>query len=109
MVSHYQTQVGHFCPYKSITLDDKSAQNKALIEFYHTLSSAQLAVGMVGKKGYSINKNLPDLTPVVDGDFFPKSYEELRKEMPKKICMSGVTKNEGVFFSKSEQNQALDQ
>uniref|UniRef100_A0A914DY83 Carboxylesterase type B domain-containing protein n=1 Tax=Acrobeloides nanus TaxID=290746 RepID=A0A914DY83_9BILA len=54
---------------------------------------------MVGKKGFKINKEAIDLAPNIDGDFMPKSIDELRKDMPKKIVLDGVTEKEGLVFS----------
>uniref|UniRef100_A0A0R3RL68 COesterase domain-containing protein n=1 Tax=Elaeophora elaphi TaxID=1147741 RepID=A0A0R3RL68_9BILA len=41
------------------------------------------------------------LAPVIDGDFLPKSIEELRKEEPVKKCMTGTCKYESLFFGKN--------
>ncbi|EGT47030.1 hypothetical protein CAEBREN_19581 [Caenorhabditis brenneri] len=37
-------------------------------------------------------------TPNLDGDFFPKPLDQLRKEAPKKSIMLGFTEHEGLFF-----------
>ncbi|CAL2043715.1 unnamed protein product [Caenorhabditis brenneri] len=37
--------------------------------------------------------------PNLDGDFLPKSLDELRKEAPQKSIMVGVAEHEGLFFS----------
>uniref|UniRef100_A0A914CQI3 Carboxylic ester hydrolase n=1 Tax=Acrobeloides nanus TaxID=290746 RepID=A0A914CQI3_9BILA len=77
----------------------KSEQNKALVEFFRSLPAHQIEMGMMGRKGFRTNRSgMLDLTPVIDGDFLPKPVEELRKEVPKKIVMTGVTKHEGLLF-----------
>ncbi|CAD6190683.1 unnamed protein product [Caenorhabditis auriculariae] len=37
--------------------------------------------------------------PHIDGDFFPKSIPELRKESPKRSILVGTTEFEGLFFA----------
>ncbi|MCP9257301.1 Carboxylic ester hydrolase [Dirofilaria immitis] len=39
------------------------------------------------------------LSPVIDGDFLPKSIEELRKEAPIKNCIIGTCKYESLIFA----------
>lgn len=36
--------------------------------------------------------------PNLDGDFLPKTLDELRKDAPKKDVMIGVAEHEGLFF-----------
>uniref|UniRef100_A0A914EQM4 Carboxylesterase type B domain-containing protein n=1 Tax=Acrobeloides nanus TaxID=290746 RepID=A0A914EQM4_9BILA len=50
------------------------------------------------KKGFKFNNGVIDLVPNIDGDFLPKSIDELRKDMPKKIVLDGVTEKEGIFL-----------
>lgn len=83
---------------KIYVLDRRVDINAALVDYFRKLSPSQLAITMLGKRGFKINVNGPDLTPVIDGDFFPKPIAELRREVPHKICMTGVTENEGVLF-----------
>jgi hypothetical protein len=40
------------------------------------------------------------LAPVIDGDFFPRPLNELRKEAPKKNVLAGITAYEGLMFGK---------
>ncbi|GMT19759.1 hypothetical protein PFISCL1PPCAC_11056 [Pristionchus fissidentatus] len=47
-----------------------------------------------------------ETTPVIDGDFFPESLEELRKKATPKPLMTGVTKEEGIFFMLWKKNTA---
>uniref|UniRef100_A0A7E4UNN1 Carboxylic ester hydrolase n=1 Tax=Panagrellus redivivus TaxID=6233 RepID=A0A7E4UNN1_PANRE len=66
------------------------------IEFLRSLPWEQLEVGLVSQH---INKNGKlDLTPVVDGDFFPKPLDVLRREMPSKAILTGVIDYEGLLF-----------
>ncbi|GMT19760.1 hypothetical protein PFISCL1PPCAC_11057, partial [Pristionchus fissidentatus] len=45
-----------------------------------------------------------ETTPFIDGDFFPESLEELRKKATPKPLMTGVTKEEGIFFMVGKKN-----
>uniref|UniRef100_A0A914EM43 Carboxylic ester hydrolase n=1 Tax=Acrobeloides nanus TaxID=290746 RepID=A0A914EM43_9BILA len=105
LISHTAEHVRNACldfaigyGFKCPVTDRKSEQNAALVEFFRKLSPSQLAITMLGKRGFKVNVNGIDLTPIVDGDFLPRPIDELRKEAPYKICMTGVTENEGVLF-----------
>ncbi|GMS91542.1 hypothetical protein PENTCL1PPCAC_13717, partial [Pristionchus entomophagus] len=39
-----------------------------------------------------------ETVPILDGDFFPESFDELRKKATPKPMMTGVTKEEGLMF-----------
>lgn len=72
---------------------------KTPFEYLRTLPANKLQIGLMGKKDVKVNQNGKlDLTPVFDGDFFPKPIEELRKEAPKKVIMTGITEHEGLLF-----------
>lgn len=66
-------------------------------EFLRTLPAISLECGLFGSKSVNRNGKI-DLTPVYDGDFFPKPYDELRREIPNKIIMTGITEQEGLLF-----------
>uniref|UniRef100_A0A914DZG4 Carboxylic ester hydrolase n=2 Tax=Acrobeloides nanus TaxID=290746 RepID=A0A914DZG4_9BILA len=74
-------------------------QNKALVEFFRSIPPHKLELVLLGKPKYRTTRSeWLDLTPVIDGDFLPKPIEDLRKEVPKKQIMTGVTKCEGLLF-----------
>uniref|UniRef100_A0AC34F2S5 Carboxylesterase type B domain-containing protein n=1 Tax=Panagrolaimus sp. ES5 TaxID=591445 RepID=A0AC34F2S5_9BILA len=78
------------------SLGYKPTPNRNHFDFLRTLPATALAVGIIGEK---INRNGKiDLTPVFDGDFFPRPLEELRKETPSKVILSGITEHEGLLF-----------
>lgn len=45
------------------------------------------------------NDGLIVLTPIFDGDFFPRPHAELRRELKPKPTLTGVTEFEGLLFS----------
>ncbi|GMS91544.1 hypothetical protein PENTCL1PPCAC_13719 [Pristionchus entomophagus] len=45
-----------------------------------------------------------ETTPFIDGDFLPESLDELRRKATPKPLMTGVTKEEGVFFMFGKKN-----
>uniref|UniRef100_A0A914PVZ8 Carboxylesterase type B domain-containing protein n=1 Tax=Panagrolaimus davidi TaxID=227884 RepID=A0A914PVZ8_9BILA len=74
------------------SLGYKPTQGQNHFDFLRTLPASALAVGIIGEK---VNRNGKiDLTPVYDGDFFPRPLEELRKETPSKVILSGITEHE---------------
>ncbi|KAH7660550.1 Protein F15A8.6, partial [Aphelenchoides avenae] len=78
----------------------RSEQNAAMVEFFRRLPTQSIELSLLGKRGFNVNRHgTLDLTPVVDGDFFPKPLEELRLETPPKIVMTGVTEHESLLFA----------
>ena len=75
--------------------NDQHVQNAALVEFFRRLPASVLELNMLGIN----NDGRVDLTPVFDGDFFPKPLSELRKELTPKKTMTGITAFEGLLFS----------
>lgn len=47
--------------------------------------------------------------PNLDGDFLPKSLDELRKKAPKKSVMIGVAEHEGLFFTLTGDTRSADE
>jgi hypothetical protein len=45
-----------------------------------------------------------DVGPRIDGDFFPKSLDELYKEAPNKRRLIGTAHDEGLIFSLFKRN-----
>ncbi|CCD69466.1 Esterase cest-33 [Caenorhabditis elegans] len=70
--------------------------SSALFKWYQEQSPETLS----NVKGYkkSISGFLTFI-PNLDGDFFPKPLDELRKEAPKKQMMTGVTEYEGLMLA----------
>ncbi|CAJ0959363.1 unnamed protein product, partial [Mesorhabditis belari] len=71
--------------------------NEEMLEWLRCQYAELLELGLSGKKGFGKPGRLL-FTPNIDGEFFPKSIEELRKEAPRKPRMTGVTQHEGLFF-----------
>ena len=74
-----------------------SKESESPFEFLRTLPASNLECGIFGSTKVNRHGKL-DLTPIFDGDFFPKPFDQLRKEAPKKIIMTGVTEHEGLLF-----------
>ncbi|EGT42575.1 hypothetical protein CAEBREN_09530 [Caenorhabditis brenneri] len=68
----------------------------ALFKWYQEQSSETLSD--IEKFEKSVSGSL-NFTPNLDGDFFPKPIDELRKESPKKQMMIGVDEYEGIMFT----------
>ena len=73
--------------------------NEALLEFMMKVPANKLGLTMVGSTNIFESIQLP-VTPVIDGDFLPKSLTELRKEAPKKLIIAGDCQFEGLLFCK---------
>ncbi|CAD5225144.1 unnamed protein product [Bursaphelenchus xylophilus] len=73
--------------------------NEQLVKFLRALPASKLELSLLPSRKLRINKDgRIHVCPVVDGDFFPKEFLELRKEMPKKQVITGVTKWESLLF-----------
>jgi hypothetical protein len=74
---------------------DRKVQNAALVEFFRQLPASSCEINILGPNG----DGRVDLTPVFDGDFFPKPLAELRSEYVPIPTMTGITQTEGLLFS----------
>ncbi|KAI6188826.1 Carboxylic ester hydrolase [Aphelenchoides besseyi] len=91
---HFACQHGYVPP----MINDRDAQNKALVEWFRKAPTSVLELSMLGKNGVNEGGAI-DLTPVYDGDFFPKPLDELRKEAPPKPTVTGICEFEGLLFT----------
>ena len=73
--------------------------NELLHSFMKSVPAHKLGLTMVGSTNIFESIQLP-VTPVIDGDFLPKSLLELRKEAPKKLIIVGDCQFEGLLFCK---------
>uniref|UniRef100_A0AC34F5X6 Carboxylesterase type B domain-containing protein n=1 Tax=Panagrolaimus sp. ES5 TaxID=591445 RepID=A0AC34F5X6_9BILA len=79
------------------------SSGQPLVDFLRQLPASSLELGLTGKR---VNKfGEIDLTPVYDGDFFPRPFDELRKEVPPKCFLSGITEHEGLLFVGARPNR----
>ncbi|KAI6220854.1 Carboxylic ester hydrolase [Aphelenchoides fujianensis] len=75
--------------------------NRRLVAFLRSLPADLLAVRFIGMPlpGFDRDALGMHVSPVIDGDFFPRPLEQLRREAPKKPVLTGVTRFEGLIFS----------
>ncbi|CAD5218842.1 unnamed protein product [Bursaphelenchus okinawaensis] len=79
--------------------DTKEEVDDKLLEFLRSQPSDKMEMSMMPDKRLTINKDgRVRVAPVVDGDFFPKDFKDLRKNVPKKQILLGVTQWEGLLF-----------
>uniref|UniRef100_A0AC34PXE9 Carboxylic ester hydrolase n=1 Tax=Panagrolaimus sp. JU765 TaxID=591449 RepID=A0AC34PXE9_9BILA len=71
--------------------------HEELMRFMLTVPAEKLGLTMIGMTEIFESMQLP-VTPVIDGDFLPKSLAELRKEAPKKLVIAGNCQYEGLLF-----------
>lgn len=85
--------------FKKPTLGEKwlKIDNEELMKFMMTVPAEKLGLTMIGMTEIFESMQLP-VTPVIDGDFLPKSLPELRKEAPKKLVITGTCQYEGLLF-----------
>ncbi|KAI6199469.1 Carboxylic ester hydrolase [Aphelenchoides besseyi] len=88
--------------FQAVNDENTKENNRQLVEFLRRLPTDELAISFVGMP-LPQNKNAIGMhvAPVFDGDFFPRSFDELRKEAPLKPILSGITKYEGLIFTAS--------
>ncbi|CAD5218943.1 unnamed protein product [Bursaphelenchus okinawaensis] len=82
--------------------DEKASEsevNEQLWKFLKEMPATKLELSLLPSRKLKINRDgRIHVAPLVDGDFFPKDFIELRKEMPKKQIITGVTKWESLLF-----------
>uniref|UniRef100_A0A7E4V6W0 Carboxylic ester hydrolase n=1 Tax=Panagrellus redivivus TaxID=6233 RepID=A0A7E4V6W0_PANRE len=71
--------------------------NAAMVEYLKSVPADKLGTTMVGSTAIFESIQLP-VTPVIDGDFFPKPLGELREEAPVKTVIAGECEFEGMLF-----------
>ncbi|GMT33076.1 hypothetical protein PFISCL1PPCAC_24373, partial [Pristionchus fissidentatus] len=79
--------------------DNELKTSREMIEFLRTRKGREFERGLLGRKGMDVSKVGLDLAPVIDGEFLPKTIDELRKEAPKKNIMVGTCEHEGLLFA----------
>lgn len=98
---HSRKVLIEYAKHLGATIDGKTTEeiNKQTLDFYKSHDANKLAIALAPNPEF---KFYPDIIfpigPWVDGDFFPKSFEELRKESSKKVILNGVTEYEGLLF-----------
>ncbi|KAI6204234.1 hypothetical protein M3Y94_00649200 [Aphelenchoides besseyi] len=90
-----------YAKYRGCVVDGRTDEevNQQVLNFYRNKSADELKAGIFPDPNFKFcpNKCLP-LVPQIDGDFFPKSLDKLRKEAPPKRIINGVTEHEGLLF-----------
>lgn len=88
----------------------KGDDTDSLLEFMAAQKAARFNVDMNGQTfKYEEGGALPFI-PNLDGDFFPASIGELRKQIPKKDVLTGTTECEGltlcefIWISENKEN-----
>ena len=75
-------------------------ENRQLVDFFRHIPASTLELSLIGKRGFHVNnQGHMDLTPVIDGDFFPKPLADLRAEAPRKQVIAGITEYESLLFA----------
>ncbi|KAF1751357.1 hypothetical protein GCK72_017911 [Caenorhabditis remanei] len=74
----------------------KGGDSRALLSWYESMPSDTLRNVKKFKKSVS---GFLTFIPNLDGDFFPKPLDELRREAPKKQMMTGVDEYEGLMLA----------
>ncbi|EGT46979.1 hypothetical protein CAEBREN_01853 [Caenorhabditis brenneri] len=82
-----------------LSLSPHSRGSNELYEFMRNLSMEKL----LERTGFEHSTSgMVSFGPNVDGDFFPKPLDELRKEASKKPVLIGMTEHEGLLFAFSD-------
>uniref|UniRef100_A0A0R3RZG5 Carboxylic ester hydrolase n=1 Tax=Elaeophora elaphi TaxID=1147741 RepID=A0A0R3RZG5_9BILA len=87
-----------YCYQYARKLGWQGTDNAEMIAFLRALPASKFGCKLIGNKVLFDTGRLP-LTPVVDGDLFPCSIIELRKQAPTKPSLVGVTEDEGLLFA----------
>ncbi|KAI6189827.1 Carboxylic ester hydrolase [Aphelenchoides bicaudatus] len=82
---------------KSDSQDWTDDENKKCLEFLQHVPAREFGMTLLGDKTV-INETRLALTPVIDGELFPKSIAQLRAEAVPKPSIVGVTMHEGLLF-----------
>ena len=73
--------------------------NQALLQFFKSQAAERLGLTVVFRR-FMIEPVQLQLTPILDGDLFPRNLSELRDEAPKKRIIVGETEFESLLFCK---------
>lgn len=96
--NHAKICISYYALLKIIfSVSDKEI-NKSLVDFLRQLPSKKLGVGLqMSTENDTFSASA--YTPVLDGNFFPEPISELRKKLPKMLCMAGTCEYEALIFS----------
>ncbi|KAI6190311.1 Carboxylic ester hydrolase [Aphelenchoides bicaudatus] len=76
----------------------KNSNNEELLNFLQRLPASELKIAAHGIPVIGDEDIIAmHLAPVIDGDFFPKMLDELRKEAPKRNVLAGIAEYEGLI------------
>ncbi|GMS94265.1 hypothetical protein PENTCL1PPCAC_16440, partial [Pristionchus entomophagus] len=95
------------CRKKARLLGVEEADSHKLIERLRDVPADDFGVHLFKQTDKEDCADL-ETTPCIDGDFLPESLDELRKKATPKPMMTGLTKEEGVFFMLGKNNDVDD-
>ncbi|VDK57449.1 unnamed protein product [Anisakis simplex] len=72
---------------------------RSLMEFLKKEPCEHLSLGIIPARKKLSRQGGLIFVPIIDGDFLPEPIAELRKKIPKKLCMTGTTELEGLLFT----------
>uniref|UniRef100_A0A914PQ20 Carboxylesterase type B domain-containing protein n=1 Tax=Panagrolaimus davidi TaxID=227884 RepID=A0A914PQ20_9BILA len=83
------------------TADEKwtKEDNIAMLAFFKSQKASKLGTTMLFQK-FLVEPMQLQITPIIDGEFFPRTLNELRDEAPKKHIIVGETEFESLVFCK---------